>query len=546
MFNLNLLKLDKREISENKNSFVGIRRGSNNELEFRLPRGFDDFPEGDFQATKKIFFRMYRTFKKFEDDRKSLNFDKFSASKDNIEVAENAYTFQDKEDNDVIIYSKISIIENLLNAYSDLALDIIERRNGRNEIIDYAKIDQYLHTATYLDDNVIYIDEMNLPRHFLNHQSATLIDLFCFILCELNNELEYETDDRVIELSKCFKEQYLTYEQSLFGEETFDTTIKILKDTLDDIDKITAYKDSDYWKLYEAIEMFLYGELDMNDTHEDGVFWGISNFHEIWEDMCNTYMFGYPDKYNIIYADTNIKLNGKRVANHSAGRVRIYKKNDFDNPFYIAFRAGKRWMRPDFIHFQKSKSLYDDIIGIHIINEHQNRLDFEIRQLNKEKLSSSEVKFYNCFCDQITKELRHFSGARKVNARRFNNYLTSSLDKVKKDVEKQYQKNHPNLYRLLDWKYMDSRDFTRSGTKIDVDITKQLCYELAIQSFYPNAQMNSQFVIPFFFNGQLKKEDELGIEMDKPELYGRINDAKIDVFKVNFEVIQEAYLANVG
>jgi len=546
MFNLNLLKLDKRENNENKSSFVGIRRGSNNELEFRLPRGFDNFPEGDFQATKKIFFRMYRTFKKFEDDRKSLDVDKFLASKDNIEVAGNAYTFQDKEDNDVILYSKISIIESLLDAYADLALDIIERRNGRNENIDYTKIDRYLHTATYLDDNVIYIDEMNLPCHFLHHKPDTLIDLFCFILHELNNELEFETDERVIELSKSFKEQYLTYEQSLFDEDTFDTTIGILKDTLDDIDKITAYKDSDYWKLYEAIEIFLYGELDMDDTHEDGVFWGISNFHEIWEDMCNAYMFNHRDRYNIIYADTNIKLNGKRVANHSAGRVRIYKRNDFDNPFYIAFREEKRWMRPDCIHLQNSKSLYDEIIGIHIIKEHQNRLDFEIRSLNKGEQAKSDINVYNYFCKQISKELRHVPGARKVNAKKFNNYLRSSLTKVKENVEKVYQNKNPNFYRLLDWKYMDSRDFTRNGKKIDTDITKQLCYELSIQSFHPNAQMNSQFVIPFFFNGQLKKEDELGIEMDPSELYARINDCKIDVFKVNFEIIQEAYLTNAG
>jgi len=546
MFNLNLLKLDKRENNENKSSFVGIRRGSNNELEFRLPRGFDNFPEGDFQATKKIFFRMYRTFKKFEDDRKSLDVDKFLASKDNTEVAGNAYAFQDKEDNDVILYSKISIIESLLDAYGDLALDIIERRNGRNENIDYTKIDRYLHTATYLDDNVIYIDEMNLPCHFLHHKPDTLIDLFCFILHELNNELEFETDERVIELSKSFKEQYLTYEQSLFDEDTFDTTIGILKDTLDDIDKITAYKDSDYWKLYEAIEIFLYGELDMDDTHEDGVFWGISNFHEIWEDMCNAYMFNHRDRYNIIYADTNIKLNGKRVANHSAGRVRIYKRNDFDNPFYIAFREEKRWMRPDCIHLQNSKSLYDEIIGIHIIKEHQNRLDFEIRSLNKGEQTKSDINVYNYFCEQISKELRHVPGARKVNAKKFNNYLRSSLTKVKENVEKVYQNKNPNFYRLLDWKYMDSRDFTRNGKKIDTDITKQLCYELSIQSFHPNAQMNSQFVIPFFFNGQLKKEDELGIEMDPSELYARINDCKIDVFKVNFEIIQEAYLTNAG
>ena len=62
MFNFKTLKLTKRCDSESTNSFVGIRRNENGELEFRLPHGFDDFPENDFDATKEPFFKMYRTF----------------------------------------------------------------------------------------------------------------------------------------------------------------------------------------------------------------------------------------------------------------------------------------------------------------------------------------------------------------------------------------------------------------------------------------------------------------------------------------------------
>jgi hypothetical protein len=77
----------------------------------------------------------------------------------------------------------------------------------------------------------------------------------------------------------------------LFNEETFEITLHTLKDILDDIDKRTTYKDNDYWRLYEAIELFLYGELDMENPHEDGTFWGISNFSSVWEDMCCAYAF---------------------------------------------------------------------------------------------------------------------------------------------------------------------------------------------------------------------------------------------------------------
>jgi hypothetical protein len=360
MFNFKTLKLTKRCDSESTNSFVGIRRNENGEVEFRLPHGFDDFPtdnldptKNDFDATKELFFKMYRTFQKFEfthrDDKKDI-LDKDPRSRDQVQKEKDGYRFKNKEENDVVLYSKIALIENLLDVYRDLALDQMERRIGADEKVDYSKIDRYLDRAIYLADNVIYIEEMDLPRQILRYESTTLIDLFCFIVSELQNELEEDIEPRVQELAHRFGEQHLSHEESLFNEETFETTIRTLKGALDDIDKRTAYKDEDYWRLYEAIEMFLYGELDMEKPDELGTFWGISNFSSVWEDMCATHDFADFGSALIIYADTNIIFNGKRIANSkSAGYFPIYKRNDFIDPFFIEFRGKKRWMRPDLI-----------------------------------------------------------------------------------------------------------------------------------------------------------------------------------------------------
>jgi hypothetical protein len=360
MFNFKTLKLTKRCDSESTNSFVGIRRNENGEVEFRLPHGFDDFPENDFDATKDLFFKMYRTFKKFERDNWRQNIlDTHSAGKDQVQKEKDGYRFKNKEDNDVVLYSKIALIENLLDVYRDLALDQMERRIGADEKVDYSKIDRYLDRAIYLPKDVIYIDEMDLPRQTLRYESTTLIDLFCFIVSELQNELAEDIEPRVQELAHRFSEQHLSHEESLFNEETFETTIRTLKGVLDDIDKRTAYKDEDYWRLYEAIETFLYGELDMDNPHEDGTFWGISNFSSVWEDMCATWAFSEYGYENIYYADTNIIFNGKQVANSkSAGYFPIYKKENFNDPFFIEFRGKKRWMRPDLIWLTNKNEFY--------------------------------------------------------------------------------------------------------------------------------------------------------------------------------------------
>jgi hypothetical protein len=362
MFNFKTLKLTKRCDSESTNSFVGIRRNENGEVEFRLPHGFDDFPtdnldptKNDFDATKELFFKMYRTLKKFERDSTREIVDPRSNGKDQIQKEKDGYRFKNKEDNDVVLYSKIALIENLLDVYRDLALDQMERRIGADEKVDYSKIDRYLDRAIYLPKDVIYIDEMDLPRQTLRYESTTLIDLFCFIVSELQNELEQDIEPRVQELAHRFSEQHLSHEESLFNEETFETTIRTLKGALDDIDKCTAYKDEDYWRLYEAIETFLYGELDMDNPHEDDTFWGISNFSSVWEDMCATWAFAkFADvkkkKFEILYADTNIIFNYKRVGNTRYGKyVNLYKKSNFLDPFFIKFRKQIRWMRPDLV-----------------------------------------------------------------------------------------------------------------------------------------------------------------------------------------------------
>jgi hypothetical protein len=545
MFNFKTLKLDKREDTSNLSSFVGIRRGANGALEFRLPRGFEEFPDNDFNATKQLFFRMYSTFKKFERDRDSLELDLRALGKDNIERQNNSYRFRDKEDNDVILYSKISLIENLLEAYRDLALNVIERRNDLDEKINFSKIDHYLHKAIYLPNDVIFIEEMDFARQTLQYKSATLIELFCFILFELQNELKQETNTRVQELANRFGEQHLSHEQSLFKEETFEITIRTLKDILDDIDKRTTYKDDDYWRLYEAIETFLYGELDMETPHADGTFWGISNFSSVWEDMCTTYAFA---NFNVVYADSNIIFNGQCVANsRSAGHFPIFKKTNFTDPFYIEFRGKKRWMRPDLVHLisaDESENETDWIFSeaIQIVFKRDNGVtaDFEVKLIDK-----SRSAMYQGFCSNL--KTAKTQGSRVIGDNSFRSYPKSELEKQKNRIIDIYSRNRiqsklPSvLFRLLDWKYMDADSFIQGNKKVQTDSTKQLCYQFALQRLRPDSGINSQFVIPWFSG---ESNDDIGDYMDDAILHPRLRDNKLEVFKANFSKIQAVYLSH--
>jgi len=550
MFNFKKLKVVAAENTGSTSSFVGIRRGLSGELEFNLPKGFDNFPNGDFNETKKLFFRMYKTFKHFDNDRIQKDLDRKPSGKDNIETNGKAYIFKDSEDNDVIIYSKIALIENMLEAYRDLSMDFIGKSIGKSDQIDYKKLDQYLDKAIYLENDLIFIDEMDAFRYVIHYQSNSLITLFCFIIRELEKELGNFIDSRINELANFFVDHNLSPDQSLFEEASFESTIATLKDILHEIDKTTAYKDERYWRLFEAIESFLYGELNMETVYDDGVFWGINNFFQIWEDMCNTYAFS---NFSILFADTNITYMGARVGNHDLdAHHKIYKQKDLDYPFYINFRKHKRWMRPDLVEiiYSQQETIFSTAIGIErkrMFNN--NMINFDVRLLDKSKES-----LYKDFCDSLANAA---NGSRKKLGRNgvtsFFNYFPQKLEMHKKRLLAKHQltsTSTPTKVRIIDWKYMELADFCRHNPKVEMDVIKQLSYEFCLSKLklgksdnQPIQEIQSIFVLPKF-NNQEDKINDLNEITDYTDIENSIKLNKIGIYTIDFSAVQEAYIKN--
>lgn len=505
MFNFKKLKLVRAGNAGSTSSFVGIRRGLTGELEFTLPKGFNNFPDGDFNATKKLFFRMYKTFKHFESDQVQTELDKKPAGKDNIETDGKAYIFKDKDDNDVIIYSKISLIENMLEAYRDLSMDFIEKSIGKSDKIDYKNLHKYLDRAIYVDENSIFIDEMDASRYVISYKQNTLLELFCFIVREIEKEFGNFIDPSVNELADFFVDQNLSPDQSLFEEDSFESTLTTLKDVLHEIDKNTAYKDGRYWHLFEAIESFLYGELNMETIHDDGVFWGISNFAQVWEDMCNVFAFKCYKDESILFADTNVTINGKRVGNYKLDRYNtIFKQEDISYPFFIDFRNNKRWIRPDFIYR----------ISINKQNDkHEKSLVATLKDALKVK---HDVNIS-----------RGGKGNASLTKRQF----------IKTKI------HNKDITRVFDWKYMELLDFCDGNSKVELDVTKQLCYEFCLSKLEVEPvirEIESIFAIPCFY-----KQEKDSYEIDNYSAMAKsIVSNKIKIHEINFFAVQESYIEN--
>lgn len=81
----------------------------------------------------------------------------------------------------------------------------------------------------------------------------------------------------------------------------------------------------------------------------------------------------------------------------------------------------------------------------------------------------------------------------------------------------------------------------KPNEKIKNDTRKQLFYELVLKSELPNSEIDNQFVVPFF---DIKNPKHLGEPMEKSQLSKEFSVSEIQVFKVNFNLIQRAYIEN--
>jgi len=303
MINFNSLKL---RVPDNY-SFVGIQK-QDDELYFYLPKGFDDrLSELDtFVGKRDLFFLLYkilRTFKEIciEKGYTEDNSDLATQDRDGVINSHWGSEIEDDEDeSENIFYSKLDIITHFLNAYDEPKILALAYRLGKSNKFDVSQIHRYLHQAVYLPNHAAYVDEMLLPRRVMQFESTDIVTMYCYLFCEIKQQLGEVVNPEITALAERFHQHHLRVQDSLFDEQSYEQVLDILKDALETIDYNTPIKDADYWQYYEAIKLFLYGNWHKT---ENGEIWGIKNFHSVWESMCLTYIVQRTDASLLFYLD---------------------------------------------------------------------------------------------------------------------------------------------------------------------------------------------------------------------------------------------------
>lgn len=353
----------------NKYSFVGIEKREGL-LYFCLPKGFSEKIDrfSRFSKNRDLFFLFYKifdTFKKICIDKRYLdNVDEFwEKDRDGVIKSTKGSEIQDDGDDlDNIFYSKLDIIGSLLDIYDEPKILSLAYRLGRSDKFDVSQIHKYLHQAVYLPNNAAYVDQMLLPKRVVQFESTDIVSMYCYIFCEVKQQLKEGVSTEITSLSKRFREKYLRNSDSLFDEQSYEQVLDILKDALETIDHNTPIKDADYWQYYEAIELFLYGDLN---KEEDGEIWGVSNFHSVWESMCLTYITQNIDPSYLLYLDweyvnsniaEKVKSSDKIIRLHST-----FKFNDtFLKPDAVVFSSVTDKIKSEKIDYKLKQDNWDD------------------------------------------------------------------------------------------------------------------------------------------------------------------------------------------
>ncbi|TAF51192.1 MAG: LlaJI family restriction endonuclease [Oscillatoriales cyanobacterium] len=514
MFNFSDLKIVKRR--GKGDDFVGIRKSqSGNGFDFCLPHGFQDFPENDYESTKKLFFRMYRMFRRFEEDnlqtgRVILSDRRYQKDQDQASVSSGGVEYSVSMDNDTpILYSKLASIQNLFEAYSELALISLSSKMRKVSCIDYSKIHRYLDKAVYLDGDVAYVDEISQAQPVLKYQGCEIVEMYCYILNEVVLQLEEDVTDEILESlprishnANEFRASYLSQDQSLFSEETFEETLSILRDVLEKIDNNTAYKDGDYWSIYDSIEKFLYGQISPGEF--DGDFWGITKFSYLWEDLCNSYMFKHHYQ-TICLADTDITrqdhVNELRGGSH-VGNKRFGGRYIYENPSPKYSDEVFEWLEclRLSLDFNPRKFLYKKDDNKSLYGQYRHHVD-PTRQLYRQMLP--DIIF--------VREDEQGEGL-------------SLLDY--KYVSKDFFKKHQD------------KDFRDSENKYKEDVAKQLLYETTLQEYLCEKHTirkvsENAFLIPFYDD----TSPFIIIDSGLKDIKG------IKIYEANFFLLQEDYIS---
>jgi hypothetical protein len=535
MFNPAALRIKVGNDIVGERGFVGVRRDSSGDLQFCVPYGFTEYPFENPYEVNKLFFDIYKVFRTFSERKIKDQTKTVRENRDGVVIGERGFSFTDDEDEVVTIYSKIPMLEAILDAYDDLKIFLLTACATKSEPVNYSRLDRYLDKAIFLDGDVAFVDAMVIPKEVLGVDITDIVRMYCFIYVEIKHAMgdEHLTHTEVRAQAQIFKGQHLSGDSGLFQVQSHDRTIELLKEKLAEFERQIGWKDADFWQFFDVIQIFLYGDRAYDG---EGEYWGVNSFSLVWEDMCLSWVFAncYED---ILFADS------EHHANNNVGRFPVYMAEHFHNTFYICHNGKKRYLKPDIVRHIKPHPEAD------LIKE-----TFDISWKPSQRTCTVKLRRRDKFGRQKFNELAsllHVNGMRRPSAStEFFTFHLVSKEQYDHAIQVMAQKlrgrnNLTEHILIADCKYVGRETYTSDNLnwKASEDIQKQIVYEIAIESSGIASEIRSQFCIPRYFVKPIKELRSAGIPVPMQDLNSQVRTLGIEILEVDFYRVFSAYVA---
>jgi hypothetical protein len=553
MFRLGQLRIVRREKGD-PFAFVGMRVSPVDRVaELWLPQGFQGFPDQDYPATVRVFFSLYRVMRTYA-KRFGLRND-LANKKDPFEIGAEGVDFStNSDDSAVLSFAKLNLIEKVFDNFDELVLSSILTKQVTRPPQTYEQIHRFLHRATYLEADVIYLDNVPGDRAEFHTFVTELVGLFCYIYVQLNSWLRdvESIPDLVLVNANNFAERYLPVNSGLFVEDTFELTMALLKDALTSIDRNTSYKDDDYWQLYDAVELFLHGQVDL--TSQNGIVWGISDYHPVWEDMCHDYFqqVTIPQlNGTVLYADS------PRLANTVVGGRQVYSAFADMNPFTLSLKQQVRYMRPDLVYYdERDQNWYrrdlDSQLDIRTTSGTRNIL----REIVIKARSDEGLGILSRLREQLAKRGHNNPHRPNKSTLVYHSIPSPLLNAAFDEIARDKARREVRSVYLIDFKYHNFSDFFRAkiSEKMQNDLLKQQVYEVALQRYlaghFPTpVRILNQIAVPCYVPADdstifLKLPDSSIESLHGTNFNDFVSRSGVQVWAVNFMALAAVYGAN--
>jgi hypothetical protein len=553
MLDLDTLRLIRRdEPSERSFSFVGVRLSPvDSKPEFWLPQGFQAFPRDDFPRTVDLFFGLFRVFRAFVSAR-GLSADNREDKRDPLAIGDDGLNFALTSDTPLLTFAKLNMLDAILANFDEMVISAVISKQAVRAPESHDEVYKHLHKATYLDDDRIHFEVLPSQRNELVSGPTQLVRLFCYLYAELNGRINGHDSVRgdVVAQASLFKEEHLAESAGLFVQGSFKSTLEVLKEVLDRIDRATPYKDDDFWQLFGAVEVFLYGDVTQ-EADADGIVWGISDFHPVWEEMCHAYtrqLVAESGDRRIMFADTpqgaNDYIAGHRVVNSFN-----------DNPFRIELGTKKRHLLPDAVlaldKMAVRRNGFDDMISV---NKSPSNAHVPERIVVRAKPTIDAAQSWLDYIKKLaTKAGWHPEKAAHRSQVVFRRMPSKTFDQIFEQTLRKYVgASTPDDYFVMDFKYQHPHEYCREllSVKIQADILKQNVYELALQFHlddegYSECRIISQFIVPLYALGDGRPifltNGSMPFEMEGETLSTVFEDSGIQLVALPFDAVVQAY-----